>query len=240
VTRLSLLGVPIDPLTQAQAVEWVAGALRQGQPRLVVSVNPERIMHASRDPRFRDILLRADLSLADGVGVLWAARRLGQPLPARVSGVDFVRAVAARGAAEGWRFFFLGAQPGVADAAGVVLANAFPGFTLVGTFAGSPEPAQDPATTQAVQRSGAQVLFVAYGAAAEEAWLARNLPRTGAIVGMGVGGAFDFISGRAHRAPPLMQDHGLEWLHRLVKEPWRWRRMLALPRFVLRVISVRR
>jgi N-acetylglucosaminyldiphosphoundecaprenol N-acetyl-beta-D-mannosaminyltransferase len=236
VTRFSLLGIPIDALTEAEAVEWVAQSLRQGQPRMVVSVNPERIMHAHRDPRLREILCAADLSLADGVGVVWAARRLRQPLPARVSGVDFVQAVAARGAAEGWRFFFLGAEPGVADEAGAALARAFPGFRLAGTLAGSPDPADDPATTRAVQASGAQVLFVAYGAAAEEEWLARNLAHTGALVGMGVGGAFDFISGRAHRAPPFMREHGLEWLHRLLKEPWRWRRMLALPRFVIQVV----
>jgi len=237
VTRVSLLGVPIDPLTQAEAVEWVAAALTVGQPRVVVSVNPERIMHALRDPQFGAVLRDADLSLADGAGVLWAARRLGQPLPARVAGVDFLLAVAARGASEGWRFFFLGGEPGVAEEAGAALRAAFPGFQLAGTFGGSSDQKDDEASTAAVRASGAQLLFVAYGAAGEEAWLARNLGRTGAVVGMGVGGAFDFISGRARRAPRFMREHGLEWLHRLSRQPWRWRRMLALPQFVVRVMA---
>ena len=236
MTRFTLLGVPIDPVTEAEAVDWVARALGEGRPRVVISVNPERIMHAQRDPAFAAVLAGADLALADGAGVLWAARRLGHPLAERVPGVDFVRALAVRGAAEGWRFFFLGGAPGVAEAAGRALSASYPGFILAGTYAGSPDPAGDPTATAAVRSSGAQILLLAYGASAEEAWLARNLVRSGASVGMGVGGAFDFISGRVRRAPPWMRQRGLEWLHRLSREPWRWRRMLALPRFVIRVM----
>jgi N-acetylglucosaminyldiphosphoundecaprenol N-acetyl-beta-D-mannosaminyltransferase len=237
VTRFTLLGVPVDALTEAEAVDWVARAIAEGRPRLVISVNPERIMHAGRDPSFAAVLRQADLALADGAGVLWAARRLGHPLPGRVAGVDFVKALASRGAADGWRFFFLGAAPGVAEAAGRVLRDSYPGFILAGAVAGSPEPGADAATTEAIRSSRAQVLLLAYGAAAEEAWLARNLQRSGAIIGLGVGGAFDFISGRARRAPRWMRERGLEWLHRLGRQPWRWRRMLALPRFVLRVLA---
>jgi N-acetylglucosaminyldiphosphoundecaprenol N-acetyl-beta-D-mannosaminyltransferase len=236
VTRFTLLGVPIDPISEAEAVEWVTRAIAEGRPRLIISVNPERIMRAARDPEFAAVLRRADLALADGAGVLWAARRMGHPLPGRVAGVDLLQSLADRGGREGWRFFLLGGAPGVAEAAGAALRDRFPGFQLAGTDAGSPDPFNDPGTTQAVRSSGAQLLFLAYGAAAEEAWLARNLARSGAIVGMGVGGAFDFISGRSRRAPPWMRDRGLEWLHRLAREPWRWRRMLVLPRFVLRVL----
>ena len=236
MTRFTLLGVPIDPLTEGEAVDWVARAIVVGHPRLVISVNPERIMHAGRDPAFAAVLRGADLALADGAGVVWAARRLGHPLPERVAGVDFVRALAARGAVEGWRFFFLGGGPGVADGAGSALREAYPGFILAGTHAGSPHPASDAGTIEAVRSSGAQLLLLAYGAGAEEAWLARNLGASGAVVGMGVGGAFDFISGRARRAPPWMRRRGLEWLHRLGRQPWRWRRMIALPRFVIRVM----
>jgi N-acetylglucosaminyldiphosphoundecaprenol N-acetyl-beta-D-mannosaminyltransferase len=237
VTRFALLGVPVDPISEQAAVDWVARAIAAGQRRFLISVNPERIMQARREPQFAAILQGADLALADGVGVTWAARRLGHPLAARVAGVDFVQSLAARGASEGWRFFFLGGEPGVAAAAGQVLADRYPGFQLAGTYAGSPEPADDAHTTQAVRASGAQVLFLAYGGGAEEQWLARNLSASGALVGMGVGGALDFISGRTHRAPRWMRERGLEWLHRLSRQPWRWRRMLALPQFVLRVMA---
>jgi N-acetylglucosaminyldiphosphoundecaprenol N-acetyl-beta-D-mannosaminyltransferase len=236
MTRFTLLGVPIDPLTESQAVDWVARAIVEGGPRLLISVNPERIMHAGRDPVFAAVLRRADLALADGAGVLWAARRMGHPLTERVAGVDFIRALAARGAKEGWRFFFLGGAPGVAEAAGRTLAAAYPGFTLAGALAGSPDPAGDAEALAAIRASQAQLLFLAYGAAAEEAWLDRNLAGSGVAMGMGVGGAFDFISGRARRAPLWMRRRGLEWLYRLGREPWRWRRMLALPRFAVRVL----
>ncbi len=240
MTRFTLLGVPVDPITQAQAIDWVAAAVKEGRPRLVISVNPERIMQAGREPGLAAILGGADLALADGIGVEWAARRLGHALPQRVPGVDFVQALAARGAQEGWRFFFLGGAPGVAESAGRLLQAQNPGFKLVGTFGGSPAPTDDASTAGAVRASGAQILFVAYGGGAEEAWLARNLAQSGAVVGMGVGGAFDFISGRARRAPAWMRERGIEWLHRLTREPWRWRRMLALPRFVVRVMAQRR
>jgi N-acetylglucosaminyldiphosphoundecaprenol N-acetyl-beta-D-mannosaminyltransferase len=128
----------------------------------------------------------------------------------------------------------------VAEAAGGVLRQTYPGFVLAGAQAGSPDSGSDVATTEAVRTSRTQILLLAYGAASEEAWLARNLERSGAVIGLGVGGAFDFISGRARRAPRWMREHGLEWLHRLGRQPWRWRRMLALPRFVVRVLVQRR
>jgi N-acetylglucosaminyldiphosphoundecaprenol N-acetyl-beta-D-mannosaminyltransferase len=236
MSRFTLLGVPVDPLTEEEAVDWVARAIEAGEPRLIISVNPERIMQAQREPEFAAVLRRADLALADGVGVLWAARRLRLPLPGRVAGVDFLQALAARGARHGWRFFFLGGRPGVASAAGEILAKANPGFQLVGTYDGPATRADDALSADAIRSSGAQLVFLAYGAATEEAWLSHNLSRSGAVIGMGVGGAFDFISGRARRAPPWMRERGLEWLHRLTHEPWRWRRMLALPRFVLLVL----
>ncbi|HEX3630516.1 MAG TPA: WecB/TagA/CpsF family glycosyltransferase [Candidatus Dormibacteraeota bacterium] len=239
MTRFTLLGVPVDPITQQQAVDWVAQAIAERRPRVVISVNPERIMQAGRDPQFAAVLRAADLALADGVGVEWAARRLGHPLPERIPGVDFVQALAARGARDGWRFFFLGGAPGVAAAAADALKRRAPGFSLAGNFGGSPRALDDEATVAAVRASRAQVVLLAYGGGAEEAWLARNLERSGATVGMGVGGAFDFISGRARRAPPWMRRHGVEWLHRLTREPWRWRRMLALPRFAARVLLER-
>ncbi|HSO94348.1 MAG TPA: WecB/TagA/CpsF family glycosyltransferase, partial [Candidatus Dormibacteraeota bacterium] len=196
MSRVELFGIPIDQLTQAQAVDWVAEALSQKQPRLLVSINPERMMQALRDPALAEVLRGADLNLADGAGVLWAARRLGRPLPGRVSGVDFLSALAARGAAHGWRFFFLGGDPGVAEAAGAALRTAYPGFDLVGSFGGSPDPLDDPASLSAVRACCAQLVFVAYGGGGEDAWLSRNLASSGAVFGMGVGGAFDFISGR--------------------------------------------
>jgi N-acetylglucosaminyldiphosphoundecaprenol N-acetyl-beta-D-mannosaminyltransferase len=240
VTRIEVLGVPVDAVTEPEALEWAVQALTNGRPRQVATVNPEFVMRARRDPDFAAVLRRADLCLPDGAGLLWAARRQRQSLPSRVSGVDFVRALAQVGATRGWRFFLLGAAPGVAEAAAVALCREYPGLQVAGTLAGSPQAAQDLVTVGAVRGSRADILLVAYGAPAQDLWIARNLPATGARLAIGVGGALDFIAGRTRRAPRWMQDGGLEWLHRLALEPWRWRRMLALPHFVIRVMVERR
>jgi N-acetylglucosaminyldiphosphoundecaprenol N-acetyl-beta-D-mannosaminyltransferase len=240
VTRIEILGVPVDAVTEPEALEWAVRALANGRPRQVATVNPEFVMRARRDPDFAAALKRADLCLPDGAGLLWAARRQRQSLPARIAGVDFVRALARAGATGGWRFFLLGAAPGVAEAAGLALGREYPGLQVAGTLAGSPDAALDPVTVGAVRGSRADILLVAYGAPAQDLWIARNLPATGARLAIGVGGALDFIAGRTRRAPRWMQDRGLEWLHRLALEPWRWRRMLALPHFVIRVMLERR
>lgn len=236
MNRVFILGVPVDAITESGAVDWVAAAILNQQPRQVATVNPEFVMRARHDSRFLSVLAQADLCIPDGYGVVWAARRLGHPLPQRVAGVDFIRALARRGAQDGWRFFFLGAGPGVAESAASVLRRDCPELVVAGCLSGSPDPADDLVTAGAVRAARTDVLLVAYGAPGQDLWIARNLRQSGARVAIGVGGAFDFISGQARRAPGWMQDRGLEWLHRLIKEPWRWRRMLALPQFALAVV----
>jgi N-acetylglucosaminyldiphosphoundecaprenol N-acetyl-beta-D-mannosaminyltransferase len=239
VTRINILGVGVDAMTESEAVNWVAYAIADKEPRHVATVNPEFVMRARRDQAFRNVLARADLCLPDGVGVIWAARQLGQRLPERIAGVDFIQALARRGAQSGWRFFLLGAAPGVAEAAAAALIADSPRLQIAGCLAGSPQSAGDAELARAVRAARTDILLVAYGAPSQELWIARNLQATGAGVAIGVGGAFDFLSGRTSRAPRWMRQHGLEWLHRLAQEPWRWRRMLALPRFVLAVVTRR-
>ncbi len=196
-------------------------------------------MTARRDPNFANILRRAALCVPDGVGLLWAARRAGQPLPQRVTGSDGVPIIAARAAEQGWRLFLLGAAPGIAERAADILRARHPGIQIVGTHSGSPAPEEEDAIVARVNASGADILFVAYGAPAQDKWIARNLPRLRVAMAMGVGGAFDFIAGVVPRAPHWMQRLGLEWLFRLVRQPWRARRMLRLPRFVLAALLER-
>ena len=233
---LAVLGVDVDPVSCEQAVDMVAVFIAAGFPRQIVTVNPEFVMAARRDTVFRLILNRAALRVPDGQGILWAARHLGQPLPERVAGVDLLERIAERGARTGWRLFLLGAAPGVAAEAAAVLAARYRGINIAGTYAGSPDEREEEHIAALVRESRANVLFVAYGAPAQDKWIARNLPRLGTAVCMGVGGAFDFITGRATRAPEVWRSRGLEWLWRLRHEPWRWKRMLALPRFALEVL----
>ncbi len=202
-----------------------------------MTLNPEMVMAARRDPAFREILHAADLNTADGVGIMLAARLQGIRLPGRVTGVELLEALAAQAATSGARLFLLGAQPGVAEAAATALLERYPGLRLAGAYAGSPAPADDAEVLARVRAAQADLVFVAYGSPAQERWIARNRARLGAGVAIGVGGAFDFVAGRVPRAPRWMRRLGLEWLFRLVRQPWRWRRMLDLPRFALLALA---
>jgi N-acetylglucosaminyldiphosphoundecaprenol N-acetyl-beta-D-mannosaminyltransferase len=139
-------------------------------------------------------------------------------------------------AASGYRLYLLGAAAGIAEAAGARLQELAPGLEIAGTYAGSPAPEEEDEIIERVRMAQADILCVAYGAPAQDLWIWRNLARLPAAVAMGVGGAYDFLSGRQRRAPALMRRMGLEWLYRLYREPWRWRRMLALPRFAIEVV----
>ena len=233
---LPILGVRVDDVDYAEALARIARYVENHRPgektRQVVTVNPEIIIAAQRDEEFKRVLNEAALSLPDGVGVLWAARYLGHPLRERVTGVDTMERLAALAARRGWRLFLLGAAPGVAAGAAARLEEKNPGLIVAGSYAGSPAPAAEEEILARIGAAQAQILFVAYGAPWQDKWIYRLRARLGVAVAMGVGGAFDFIAGAAPRAPRWLQNLGLEWLHRLSHQPWRWRRMLALPQFV--------
>jgi len=239
IPALRFLGVRVHNVSSAEALQILESFIQERRPHQVVTVNPEFVMEAHCLPVFRDVLEGADLSLPDGIGLLLAARIQGARLKERVTGVDTVSRVAAMAAQKGHTLFLLGAAQGVAEETAQRLTAANPSLRIVGTYAGSPAPEEEDGIIARVAAAHPDVLFVAYGAPKQDLWIARNLARLDVPVVMGIGGAFDFISGRTRRAPAWMQRAGLEWLHRLIREPWRWRRMLALPRFLLRVMAER-
>lgn len=234
-----ILGIRVDDVTMDEALAMVDAFIADGGPHQITTVNPEFVVEAQRNAPFRVVLEGADLSLPDGVGLLWAARALRQPLRERVAGSDMVPEVARLSARRGYRLYLLGAAPGVAERAAEMLARDCPGLRIVGTHAGSPSPCDEDDIVARVVAAEPDVLFVAYGAPRQDLWIYRNLHRLNVPVCMGVGGALDFIAGVAVRAPEWMRRAGLEWLHRLWRQPWRWRRMLALPRFATLVFRRR-
>lgn len=237
-TSIRILGVRVDALTYADLLARIGDFIASGAPHQISTVNPEFVMEARRNPAFAAVLEEADLCLADGAGLLWAARRLGRPLPERVTGSDSVPLIARRAAEAGWRAYFLGAAPGVAQRTAEILAARFPGLTVAGAFAGSPADAEAAEIIARVRQARPDILFVAYGAPRQDLWIARHRDALGAPAMMGVGGSFDFIAGVQRRAPRWLQRLNLEWLFRLITQPWRWRRQLALPRFVWAVLQV--
>ena len=234
---VTILDVPVHRVTMQEALQRVCYFMQEEGLHQIVTVNPEFVMTAQRDAAFLRILREADLCPPDGVGLLYAARWYRQPLPERVPGSELVHRMAALAARQGWRLYLLGAAPGVAEEAAAVLQRRYPGLLIAGTYAGSPSPAENEAIVQRINESRADLLYVAYGAPRQDKWIARNRETLATVrVALGVGGALDFITGRAVRAPRWVQNLGLEWLHRLLREPWRWRRMLALPHFALKVL----
>lgn len=233
---LTLLGVQVHDVTYQETLEHIARFIAEGRSHQICTVNPEFIMTAQQDSEFKAILNAADLCVPDGVGLLWAANWIGQPLRERVTGSDLVPLLAAAAEARQWKVFFLGAAPGVADQAAAILKRQHPNLQVVGTWPGSPQPHDDDVTLSKIQAADPDIVLVAYGAPAQDKWIARNRTRLNAKVLMGVGGSFDFIAGEAERAPQWIQRLWLEWVHRLIKQPWRWRRMLAVPRFMWAII----
>ncbi len=220
-------------MTYAEALWLVRRAITTRTPHVVTTPNPEFVMLARRDPAFRAVLARAALNIPDGVGLLLAARLRGERLRQHVQGTDLVLELAAESPRAGYRWFLLGGHGDVAARAAAALRRANPGLMIVGAAPGSPLPGGDRATRALIEAAGpVDVLLVAYGAPKQEQWLDRNLAALGVPVGIGVGGVFNYLAGDAPRAPAWLRRLSLEWLHRLVTQPWRWRRQLALPVFV--------
>jgi lipopolysaccharide heptosyltransferase II len=225
----TILGRRVDDVTPDEALGRIAGFVAEGGAHQVVTLNPEILMASRREAPLAAAIEAAALVVPDGIGLVWASRWLGRPLRQRVSGSDLVPRLAALAAARGWGIFLLGAAPGVADVAAAKLRAANPTLRIAGTYAGSPSPEEEEAIVARIRAAAPQMLFVAYGAPAQDLWIARNLARLGVPVAIGVGGTLDFIAGTRRRAPAWVQRVGLEWLYRLWQEPRRWRRMLALP-----------
>ena len=229
--RRSILGVGVHDVTEDEVVALVGRFLEEGRPAQVATVNPEFVMAAQQNAAFCETLNSVDLAVPDGIGLIWAGRLLGTPLRGRAAGVELTRRLAALCAAHGYGLYLLGAAPGVAEEAAARLRAECPDLVIAGTYAGSPDREEEDDIVARIRGAAPRVLLVAYGAPQQDLWLRRNLPRLGAVVGLGVGGTFDYISGRVPRAPAWIRRIGLEWLYRLTRQPWRWRRMLALPMF---------
>ncbi|MFN8633619.1 MAG: WecB/TagA/CpsF family glycosyltransferase [Chloroflexota bacterium] len=237
-SSVHILGVRVDDVTYDEAVSSIEGWIAAGRagnptPHVVTTPNPEIVMQARRDPAFQALLAGTALNVPDGVGLLLAAKLQGRRFRDHVRGTDLVHRLAALGARSGHRWYLLGAADGVAQLAADRLQAQYPGLTVAGAMPGSPHPTDDPATWAAIRAAGpVDLILVAYGAGNQERWLDRSLGPLGIPVGIGVGGVLNFLSGQVARAPGWVQRLELEWLHRLIVQPWRWKRQLQLPLFV--------
>ena len=218
----------------AQSVDRIRHFLRTSEFHLVVTLGSEMIVRAQTDSHFREVVRSSALVVPDSMGTLWASRYCGYRLKERVTGVELVQVLAQQLGPE-LRLFLLGGAPGVAERAAERLLRLAPGVTIAGLRDGFFQSDQD--VVEQIRHSGANLVLAGMGFPRQENWLALHGPQTGAQVGIGVGGTLDVLAGKVQRAPVWMQRAGLEWLYRFAKQPTRWQRMLALPKFALRVIT---
>ena len=231
--RVDVLGVGFDNLTLSEAAERGLELLHAGGAHYVVTPNPEIVEVCRENLAARQAVNGADLVLPDGIGVVKGAKMLGTPLKEEVPGIEFAAGLMERMAAEGRSLYLLGAKPGVAETAGEKLAAKYPGLKIAGTQDGYFQ--EDGPVVEAIRQSGADCVFVCLGAPKQELWMSRHGQATGARLLCGLGGSLDVFAGVVERAPKFWSDHGLEWFYRLCKNPWRAKRMMKLPLFLVHV-----
>lgn len=233
--KVTILGVPVDAITMGEAVARIDGFIEKRTPVLVATANAEMLMRATHDGALRRILQGAAMVTPDGAGTVWAAHHLGYAMPERVAGYDMVQELMREAPAKRRRIFFFGSAPGVADKAKAKAEQLYPGIEIVGTRNGFFAAADEPAIIEEIKAAHPDILLAALGVPKQEKWLAKHLSELGVPVSIGVGGTFDVMAGVMKRAPRWMQRAKLEWLFRGMMQPQRAGRLLALPRFVLKV-----
>ncbi|MHB1127158.1 MAG: WecB/TagA/CpsF family glycosyltransferase [Bacillota bacterium] len=237
--RVQVFSIGVDRVDMNGALQHVEEFIREGSAHLIFAANPEKVMRVEQDGELQEILQKAELVIADGTGILWAAKVFGCALPERVTGIDLMHAITGLSARQGYRVYLLGAAPGVAQEAADRLALLYPGLQVAGTHHGFFRPEEEEELIGQVNSSCPDILFVAMGSPRQEKWLHRNRERLQVPVCMGVGGSFDVVTGRVDRAPRWMQRVGLEWSYRLLRDPRRVGRMTVLPRYAFRVAMAR-
>ncbi|PVE71646.1 WecB/TagA/CpsF family glycosyltransferase [Priestia megaterium] len=230
----NILGIDVCSDTYDELAVKLLQDIDKGRKSFIVAINPEKIMKAQEDRELKSLLNQATYQIPDGIGVILASKLKKGRIRERVTGIDMMLKLCKEATNNGKRIFLYGAKPGIADEAKAKLEEMFPGILIVGTLNGYEK--NEEVIERTINDSGAEIVFVALGSPAQEHWIIAHKEKLNPSVYQGVGGSFDVISGRLNRAPAVFQKFGLEWLYRLLKEPWRWKRQLELPRFLLRVL----
>lgn len=231
-SAISILGIPFSPYAEQEVLQRCQTYLGDDQPHFIVTAGPELVMKAIVDAKLREVMVQADLVTPDGIGIVIASRWYGRPLTERVTGIDLAERLLAYAADNSLRVYILGASEDSLQRALTSLQSRYPGLSVTGRNGYfSPEKTADVVT--AIQKEAPQLLLVGLGQPAQEKFIAKNLSSLNVPLAIGVGGAIDVLAGTVKRAPLFFRKAKLEWLYRLLKEPARIRRQLALPRFAL-------
>ncbi|MBR7162118.1 MAG: WecB/TagA/CpsF family glycosyltransferase [Clostridia bacterium] len=234
--KITLRGIDFDNVTMEEAVALAEKAMEENRQTAVFTPNAEIAQLAAEDPEIQNLFSRADLILPDGAGIVLASEIMKTPLKEKVAGVDFGEQILALASKKDYSVFLLGGKPGIAALAAQRKKQSYPGLTVAGTQNGyfKKEGIENDAVLQKINESGAQILFVCFGAPAQELWIDENKSRLPSVkLFLGLGGSLDVYAGAVRRAPNIFIRARLEWLYRLLREPKRIGRMMKLPKYIL-------
>lgn len=242
MNKVRILDVPFSNLTMDETVNALHTRLNSGESRLfhLITANPEIVMAARKDAGLKTILEEADMITPDGIGVVKAAKWFGENIPERVTGCDLLLRLLELGNHEKWSFYFLGADEETSRKAVENIQQKYPGVIIAGRHHGFFKPEDEPRILEDIAKSNPTFLIIALGAPRAEKWIYTHKSSLPVQLAMGVGGSLDIIAGKVKRAPAIWQKLNLEWLHRLLSQPSRWRRQLILPLFVLTCLRERK
>ena len=232
-----IFDISISARNMAQTIEFLSDNIQSKKPTQVITANPIMIMAALNDPKYKEMMQQAELIVPDGAGLVWAAKYMQRPVQERVAGIDLMLNLLSIAEQQQWRVYFLGASQEVIQTAVANIRKQFPSLYICGYRDGYFGLNEDQQVIEDIQSAAPHLLFVGRAASQQEPWIHHYKNDLAVPVMMGVGGSFDVLSGKLKRAPKIWQWARLEWLYRLLQEPWRYKRMLDLPKFVWTVIK---
>ncbi|EME1037849.1 WecB/TagA/CpsF family glycosyltransferase [Listeria monocytogenes] len=234
--EISILNIPFYNTTQAGFVEELYTLAKDGERRFVVTANPEIVMHARTDKEFKAILRQADYIVPDGIGIIMASEKLGEPLTERVTGYDTMVGLLNKPL----RCYFLGAKPEISKVVESKVSEKFPQAVVCGVHHGYFDVLESEMIAKEILLAKPDVIFVALGSPAQEKWILSQIANFEKGIFIGVGGSFDVLTDNVKRAPKIWIKLRLEWVYRLLSNPSRWRRFFAIPQFMLAIRKERK
>jgi len=239
MVRKSLLGVKFSCVTMDEALANILQFLNEDKLHMIFTPNAEIMMAAQRDSNLKNVLNSADMLVADGAGVILSSKILNIKIPEKIPGFDLTNNTFNFKRNSKTKYFFFGSKPGIAEEAAKKVLSSSHNVEVVGCCSGYYTKEDESKIIDKINSSNAEILLVALGAPRQEKWIFENSKNLNVKICIGVGGTLDVLAGNVKLAPAFFRKYGLEWLYRLCKEPWRFKRMLDLPRFVLLSIKTR-
>ena len=238
VQKVEILNFFFNSLKKNELLSHLYKKINNKEKTFLVTANPEIVMYANKDAGYKDIIQGADYLIADGYGIILASKILGNPLPERIPGFEIMTALLEEGNLQGWSVYFFGAKEEVVSKAVTTIEERYQNLTIAGYHNGYFNW-NDTYVQEEIKATEPDLIFVALGFPKQEQWISSNISHFNKGIFIGLGGSFDVLAGEVKRAPLIWQKLNLEWLYRLIKQPSRWRRMLALPHFILKVMKVK-